>query len=170
MSAEAAPLVEYSVLLRDGADPAAVVAAVEGAGGKVVSANAAAGLVTASAPETAKSTLDQTPGVEAVARSRPIGRSPRAVELRVVEREHHADRAGSKPRPGPTGMDPLDVKLWGSPPCARTSRGPSSRGTSASGSVCSTPASTGATPTSRPTSTRRGRATSPATSPSTTTA
>ncbi|GAA4421582.1 S8 family serine peptidase [Actinokineospora soli] len=113
VSAEAAPLVEYSVLLRDGADPAAVVAAVEGAGGKVVSANAAAGLVTASAPETAKSTLDQTPGVEAVARSRPIGRSPRAVELRVVEREHHADRAGSKPRPGPTGMDPLDVKLWG---------------------------------------------------------
>ena len=113
LSAQADPVVEYSVLLVDGADPAAVVEAVRRVKGTVISANGKAGLITATAPTDLASTLDGVPGVEAVARSRPIGQTPRVVEIGAVEREHHAAKAGTKPRPGPTGMDPLDVKLWG---------------------------------------------------------
>lgn len=111
--AEAGRPVEYSVLLADGADPGAAVRAVRAAGGTVVSANGAAGLVTATSAVDLVTTLDSVPGVAAVARSRPIGQAPRAVDPRQVEREHHAARAGARPRPGPTGMDPLDGKLWG---------------------------------------------------------
>ncbi|MFC5287163.1 S8 family serine peptidase [Actinokineospora guangxiensis] len=113
LPAAAAPPVEYSVLLAEGADPGPAVRAVVAAGGTVISANAPAGLVTATASADLSSIVDKTPGVEAVARSRPIGQAPKAPALRSVEREHHLARAGRNPRPGAAAMDPLDTELWG---------------------------------------------------------
>ncbi len=111
--AAAAPTVEYSVLLADGADPGPAVRAITAAGGSVVSANAPAGLVTATATADLASVVDGVPGVEAVARSRPIGQAPKALALHEVEREHHGAGAGRNPRPGGVAMDPLDKELWG---------------------------------------------------------
>ncbi|SDD02785.1 S8 family peptidase [Actinokineospora iranica] len=118
--------VEFNILTADGASVESVEAAVRAAGGTVVAANRAAGLVTATAPENGfTARLAGAKAVDSAARAKSIGQAPRDAkaagkavkeEIRAaVEQEHKLVKAG---RRGPAyaataGMDPLDGQLWG---------------------------------------------------------
>ena len=110
--------VEFSVLARDGVPIGAVEQAVTAAGGEVTRSNAAAGLLTAAAPEkgfTAR--IAAVPDVLYVSRTVAIGHTPTDRSLLdpdVVEKENRSGGArAAVPRPAPPGMDPLDGQLWG---------------------------------------------------------
>ncbi|GLZ39842.1 serine protease [Actinokineospora sp. NBRC 105648] len=112
--------VEYNVLSADGASVESVEAAVRSAGGTVVTSNKAAGLVTATAPEsgfTARLATERS--VDTAARSKSIGQAPKddkAAKSKAVEQENRTARAGKKDKPkkaATAGMDPLDSLAWG---------------------------------------------------------
>jgi subtilisin family serine protease len=111
--------VEYNVLAGDGANVKVVERAVRAAGGTVIRSNAAAGLLTATAPENGfTERLSAVPDVLYTSRSVPIGHSPdarAAVDQDAVEKENREGGARrAVPRPAaPVGMDPLDGQLWG---------------------------------------------------------
>lgn len=111
---------EFTVLLADGADRAAGVAAVEAAGGTVSRENPAIGALVATAPTAGF--VERVAADEAVlgaAHAQPVGRVPNraatAPARESVEQEHRADggRPGSVPAQAPVGLDPLDERLWG---------------------------------------------------------
>jgi subtilisin family serine protease len=110
--------VEYSVLARDGVDVRVVEKAVRDAGGTVTRSNAAAGLLTATAPANGfTARLGAAPTVLYTSRTVSIGQSPQgrvAVDQDAVEKENRdgSGRGGTQ-RPAPVGMDPLDGQLWG---------------------------------------------------------
>jgi subtilisin family serine protease len=121
-AASAAPdaRADYTVLLADGAEAAAGIAAVQAAGGTVSRENAAIGALVVNAPATGF--VERVAADEAVlgaARAQPVGRAPtRAAPgpaRENVEQEHRADggRPGSVPAQAPVGLDPLDERLWG---------------------------------------------------------
>ena len=122
-SAVAAPAlsgktVEYSVLGKDGVDVNAVAGAVRTAGGTVVRSNAAAGLLTATAPANGfTARLASAAEVLYASRTISIGDAPRkkaAADQDAVEKENKAGAGGrGKAKPAPVGMDPLDGQLWG---------------------------------------------------------
>jgi len=122
-SAVAAPelsgkTVEYSVLAKDGVSVKAAAAAVRTAGGTVLRSNAAAGLLTAAAPENGfTALLASAPDVLYASRTFSIGDAPRqraADDQDAVEKENRKGTHGSgKNKPAPVGMDPLDGQLWG---------------------------------------------------------
>nr|PZM99081.1 MAG: serine protease [Thermocrispum agreste] len=118
--------VEFNVLAERGADLDEVAEAVEAAGGTVVKANKAVGLLTVRAPEkgfTAAVTKDDA--VYGATEARAIGVAPKlqkkAKQLKSIETEHRNSKA--KQRKGTnraakqgskrSTMDPLDDQLWG---------------------------------------------------------
>jgi subtilisin family serine protease len=109
--------VEYSVLAADGVGVRVVENAVEAAGGTVTRSNAAAGLLTATAPENGfADRLAAVPGVLYASRSVAIGHSPEgrsAVDQDAVEKENRGHGRHGDRKPAPAGMDPLDGQLWG---------------------------------------------------------
>ena len=121
--ATAAPLsgatVEFNVLAADGVDVRAAEDAVRAAGGTVLKSNSAAGLITATAPESGFSQrLATASSVAVVARSKSIGKAPTgtpaAVEAKAVEQENKLGAQGKgKKAPATAGMDPMDDQLWG---------------------------------------------------------
>lgn len=110
--------VEYSVLAKDGVDVVAAENAVRAAGGEVVRSNAAAGLLTATAPENGfTARLTSSPEVLYASRTISIGQSPdrkRAADDQDVEKENKEGAAAQgRHKPAKAGMDPLDGQLWG---------------------------------------------------------
>jgi subtilisin family serine protease len=112
--------VEYSVLARDGVDVRAVERAVRTAGGTVTRSNAAAGLLTATAPENGfTARLAKAREVLYTSRTVTIGHSPaaraasRAAARDAVEKENRGQGKHGKRKAAPVGMDPLDGQLWG---------------------------------------------------------
>ncbi|PRX49944.1 subtilase family protein [Prauserella shujinwangii] len=118
----AGPATEFTVLAERGQSLAAVERAVRDAGGTVLRANSAIGLVTAEAP--AQGFAERVSAGRAVfgaAKARPIGHAPEEGNGPApdkVEKEHQ--RFGARSAPGertraakPVGLDPLDEKLWG---------------------------------------------------------
>lgn len=109
--------VEYSVLARDGAYFTAVERAVRAAGGTVTRGNAAAGLLTATAPENGfTERLTAVRDVLYTSRTVAIGHSPSGraiVDQDAVEKENHSGARPGHRKPQPAGMDPLDGQLWG---------------------------------------------------------
>ena len=116
------PATEFSVLAREGHgaggyDVAAAEKAVRAAGGTVVTSNAAAGLITATAP--AGGFTERVSGDRAVfgvAKAKSIGAVPKDGKPKpkpdVVETD--ARGAATAPRAASTaGLDPLDSQLWG---------------------------------------------------------
>ncbi|MDQ3576278.1 MAG: S8 family serine peptidase, partial [Actinomycetota bacterium] len=107
--------VEFNVLAADGASVESAQAAVRAAGGTVVTANKAAGLLTATAPENGfTQRLATDKAVAVAARTRAIGEAPRADRSakKGVEREGRGAVKAPKKAPAP-GLDPLDGQLWG---------------------------------------------------------
>ncbi len=107
--------VEYSVLARDGVAVQKAVNAIKAAGGKVVSSNAAVGLVTATAPENGfTQRLASSGDVLYTSRVRAIGETPDRVADKQVKKENseHGKSRG-KAAKAKAGMDPLDGQLWG---------------------------------------------------------
>lgn len=126
-SGEAVPA-EYTVLLEEGADPAAAAAAVQAAGGTVLRENPALGAIVATGPATGFVEQVEADGsVLGASRSRPVGRTPDAAPERgahgaqvaerdTVEQEHRGAGIGHGIAGGVTGpadLDPLDTELWG---------------------------------------------------------
>jgi subtilisin family serine protease len=112
--------VEYNVLAADGVSVRTAESAVRTAGGKVLRSNAAAGLITAVAPENGfTQRLASTDDVLYASRSAIVGKSPsgrRAPDDSVVEKENRqgaAARPARRAAPRQVGMDPLDGQLWG---------------------------------------------------------
>jgi subtilisin family serine protease len=109
-AAPASGIGEFTVLLSTGADRAAAMAAIEGAGGQVVRENTAIGALVVQAPATGF--VERVAGIEGVygaARARPLG------ETSTVPA---APGAAGLPglgatAPGPPGVDPLDAQQWG---------------------------------------------------------
>ncbi|GAA1313072.1 S8 family peptidase [Pseudonocardia xinjiangensis] len=116
--AGAAGSVEYTVLLTstgDAAVRAAGEAAVRAAGGQVTRENAAVGALVAQAPATGF--VERVTAADAVfgaARARPVGSTVAvpgvAPELAGVPAPA---QEGPAQEEGPSGLDPLDTKLWG---------------------------------------------------------
>lgn len=111
--------VEFSVLGRDGVPIGTVEQAVAASGGTVTRSNAAAGLLTAVAPENGfTERVAAVPDVLSVSRTVPIGHTPAARSRHdedAVEKENRSGGGARSPldRPVPAGMDPLDGQLWG---------------------------------------------------------
>ncbi|MGW4056967.1 S8 family serine peptidase [Amycolatopsis sp. NPDC004747] len=113
------PTVEFSVLAREvagGYDVAAAENAVRTAGGRVVTSNAAAGLITAAAP--AGGFLERVSGDRTVfgaGRAKSIGTVPKngkaVAKPDVAETE--TGRGPARPKGSSAGLDPLDDRLWG---------------------------------------------------------
>jgi subtilisin family serine protease len=91
--------------------------AVEAAGGEVTRSNAAAGLLTVTAPENGfTDRLAEVPDVLYASRSVAIGQSPQGrsvVDQDAVEKENRGHGRHGERKPAPPGMDPLDGQLWG---------------------------------------------------------
>jgi subtilisin family serine protease len=115
---------EFSVLAARGASVAEVTEAVEAAGGQVVKANKAVGLLTVKAPAKGFTTrLASSDAVYGATKARAIGYAPRGADAvakrEKVEKENRAGEAGKstarKAKQGSQGpdMDPLDEQLWG---------------------------------------------------------
>ncbi|EWC59166.1 Secreted subtilisin-like protease [Actinokineospora spheciospongiae] len=124
VAATAAPelsgkVVEFNVLAADGASTASAEAAVRAAGGTVVTSNAAAGLLTVSAPENGfTARLAGNRAVEGAARIRSIGQAPRSeksakAKAEAVEKDNRNGAKKGKADAATAGMDPLDGQLWG---------------------------------------------------------
>jgi hypothetical protein len=110
--------VEYSVLAKDGVHVNGVERAVRAAGGTVNRSNAAAGLLTVTAPENGfTERLASVPDVLYTSRTVAIGHAPTGramVDQDAVEKENREGGARrGQPKPAPAGMDPLDGQLWG---------------------------------------------------------
>ncbi|WP_460398211.1 S8 family serine peptidase [Actinophytocola sediminis] len=111
--------VEYNVLAADGVEVDAAEDAVRAAGGKVLRSNAAAGLITAVAPENGfTQRLASAEDVLYVSRTAVVGKAPsgrRAPDDSVVEKENRQGATGKAkaPKKAKAGMDPLDGQLWG---------------------------------------------------------
>ncbi|WBQ07186.1 S8 family serine peptidase [Kribbella sp. CA-293567] len=109
---------EYLVLVKDGADQAQALAAVQAAGGSVVKENANLGTITVRAADSGFVTrLSKSPAIDGAARARPIGKLPQA-RPSVVEQEHLSAGAKGKGVAGKKAAknktaDPLDAQLWG---------------------------------------------------------
>jgi subtilisin family serine protease len=115
---------EYTVLVADGADPAAAVAAVEAAGGHVVRENAAVGALVVQAPAAGfvERVAAASGAVAGATRARSIGTTGPGGQ---PERSPGVEQAGAGPAgpalargaqaagDGPAGLDPLDQRLWG---------------------------------------------------------
>ncbi|WP_300011523.1 S8 family serine peptidase [Pseudonocardia sp.] len=122
-------LAEYTVLVEDGADPAAARAAVESAGGTVLRENPAIGTLVVDAPAGGfVETVTADGAVLGASHARPVGRTPgagpdtggRGAERDHVEQEHRRGaQGGAAPGGGAggggaaAGLDPLDERLWG---------------------------------------------------------
>jgi subtilisin family serine protease len=121
--AAAAPATsEYTVLVADGADPAAAVAAVLAAGGRVVRENRAVGVLVVDAPSAGfveQVTAAASGAVHGATRLRAVGStSPHGAQAQqrsAVEQAHRATplKGTGQVAGGPSGLDPLDEKLWG---------------------------------------------------------
>ncbi|WP_086837838.1 S8 family serine peptidase [Amycolatopsis kentuckyensis] len=113
------PIAEFSVLAREAAggyDVAAAETAIRAAGGTVVTTNAAAGLITASAP--AGGFLERVSGDRAVfgaGRAKSIGTVPKSGKAvpKPDVAEPGAGRGAARPKGSSAGLDPLDDQLWG---------------------------------------------------------
>jgi subtilisin family serine protease len=113
--------VEYNVLTADTASQESAEAAIRAAGGTVVKSNRAAGLITATAPQSGfTARLAKSQAVAAAAPAKVIGRVPVAPKAKLtprtslVEKENREGAAASSAKPAaPVGMDPLDGQLWG---------------------------------------------------------
>ncbi len=112
--------VEYNVLTADGASVESVEAAIRAAGGTVVTSNKAAGLITATAPESGfTARLAGNKSIDTAARVKSIGSAPKdakAPKAKAVEKEAKSAKVGTKKaaaEPATAGMDPLDSQLWG---------------------------------------------------------
>ncbi len=109
--------VEYSVLAADGVSVRSVEKAVRTAGGTVTRSNAAAGLLTVTAPENGfTARLSGVRDVLYTSRTVAIGQSPdgrRAADQDAVEKENRGHGKRGKRGKAPVGMDPLDGQLWG---------------------------------------------------------
>ena len=112
--------VEYNVLAADGVSVRAAESAVKAAGGKVVRSNAAAGLITAIAPENGfTQRLAGDDDVLYASRLAVVGKAPksrRAPDHSVVEKENRQGTSGkarAAKKAARAGMDPLDGQLWG---------------------------------------------------------
>jgi subtilisin family serine protease len=118
-AAAAATAIEYTVVADDGVATAAAVAAIQAAGGVVVSRNDAVGTyqVVSERADFASRVMANDALIGASAR-RPIGYAPKSERIDAVEREGAARGSagaarGSAGRHRGPGMDPLDDKLWG---------------------------------------------------------
>jgi subtilisin family serine protease len=109
--------VEYNVLAADGVGVSTAEQAVRSSGGTVVRSNAAAGLLTVTAPENGFSQrLAKNKGVLYTSKSVAIGHSPqgrRIADQDAVEKEHRGQGRTGTRKPAKAGMDPLDGQLWG---------------------------------------------------------
>ncbi|MFC4854025.1 S8 family peptidase [Actinophytocola glycyrrhizae] len=109
--------VEYSVLAADGVGVRTVEKAVEAAGGTVTRSNAAAGLLTVTAPENGfTNRMASVRSVLHTSRTVAIGQSPdrrKVADQDAVEKENRGQGRTGKRKPAPVGMDPLDGQLWG---------------------------------------------------------
>ncbi|HEU5108277.1 MAG TPA: S8 family serine peptidase, partial [Micromonosporaceae bacterium] len=114
----AAAVTEYTVVAEDGVSAASAAAAIEAAGGTIVSRNDAVGTfkVSSDKADFAKKVMDAEALIGASA-NRPIGRAPDTEKIDSAEREALATRASgarsAAGRHGGPGMDPLDDRLWG---------------------------------------------------------
>jgi subtilisin family serine protease len=108
---------EFTVLLDAAADRSAVVAAVEAAGGRVVRENAAVGALVVQAPATGfVARMAAVDGVFGATRAHTLGATSSAALARgaaVAPQQGGAGTGGTRSVQGPTGLDPLDTKLWG---------------------------------------------------------
>jgi subtilisin family serine protease len=125
---------EYTVLMEEGADPAAARAAVEAAGGTVLRENPAVGSMVVEAPAGGFVEAVAADGaVMGASHARPVGQIPGAGPdtggqggRDVVEQEHRdgveggggaggggAGGGGAGGGEAPAGLDPLDERLWG---------------------------------------------------------
>uniref|UniRef100_UPI0039BF3B4C S8 family peptidase n=1 Tax=Lentzea alba TaxID=2714351 RepID=UPI0039BF3B4C len=112
---------EYTVLLEQPGNRDYAIDAVQKAGGEVVRANDAVGLLTVKAP--ANGFVEKVSASDAVvgaARSKPIGHAPAARKAEAtkrdnVEKENKSEQAAKAPAASKAtaGMDPLDGDLWG---------------------------------------------------------
>jgi subtilisin family serine protease len=116
-SVTAAPSVatEYTVVAKDGVPADAAIAAINAAGGTLVSRTDAVGMYRVVSDRTdfaSRATADQA--LIGAAKQKAIGHAPKA-KLNPVEREHLLAAANTKGTDGKRGakMDPLDDKLWG---------------------------------------------------------
>jgi subtilisin family serine protease len=114
---DARPASVYTVLLKEGANRDAAIAAVKRAGGVITVENAAIGVLTVTAPASGfVGSVSASSAIAGAAARRPIGR---AIADTVLEKITPADVANnpngaSARRPAPTaGMDPLDGGQWG---------------------------------------------------------
>ncbi|WP_206788429.1 S8 family serine peptidase [Amycolatopsis sp. MtRt-6] len=112
------PASEFSVLARAGAGGYDVVAAekaVRAAGGTVVASNAAAGLITATAPAGGfLERISRDRAVFGAAKAKSIGTVPKSGKAVPKPDVVEAEPGRAAPRPGSSaGLDPLDDRLWG---------------------------------------------------------
>ncbi|MGH3713645.1 MAG: S8 family serine peptidase [Micromonosporaceae bacterium] len=122
MTATAGESTEYTVLAEPGVSGADAVAAIEAAGGEIVSRNDAVGMYrVVSSDKTFAADARKAGELVGAARRTPIGYAPkvRPTAPDPVEAEHltaagRKARGASAAKAGATaGMDPLDDKLWG---------------------------------------------------------
>jgi len=117
--------VEFNVLAERGAGVDEVVEAVEAAGGEVVKANKAVGLLTVRAPENGFATaVAKDDAVFGATKAKSLGYAPKekskAKQRREIEREHRASKVkqrksakAAKKGSSRAAMDPMDDQLWG---------------------------------------------------------
>jgi subtilisin family serine protease len=127
LPAPTGPPTDYTVLLAEGADHAAALAALESSGGTVLRENPAIGLVVVRAPRSGfAERVSAAPGVLGAARSRAIGelgtRQDRETQAATPAPAGAADAESGAPAgtataggatPAQIGMDPLDTRLFG---------------------------------------------------------
>ncbi|WP_158888607.1 S8 family serine peptidase [Amycolatopsis anabasis] len=113
---------EFTVLAAEGQSVSAAEQAIRDSGGTVVHTNSAVGLITATAPENGfAERVSANRVIYGAAKAKAIGKAPTrkpAPKPDVVEKEgQHSDRQaapqGKTAAAAPTGLDPLDDKLWG---------------------------------------------------------
>ena len=106
---------EYTVLAKAGVSDATAVAAIEDAGGSVLTRNADIGMYQVEASDAFVTAVADSSVLVGAAHRRPIGQAPEARPLADVEREgiDAAATAATADDGVKAGMDPLDKNLWG---------------------------------------------------------
>jgi subtilisin family serine protease len=106
---------EYTVLAKAGVSDSTAVAAIEAAGGQVLTRNTDVGMYQVEASDTFAASVADSSVLVGAAPRRPIGKAPDARPLADVEREGiaSATAAATTTDGVKAGMDPLDKNLWG---------------------------------------------------------
>lgn len=110
-SAAETAVTAYTVVADDGVSATDAVAAIEAAGGTVVSSNAAVGTYRVSSTAAGfAAQVAVSPALIGAATRKPVGQAPK--DLSLEQPVTTAAKGGSGPK-GVTKADPLDDKLWG---------------------------------------------------------